>query len=215
MSETGPNPWLDPGEPDDPNLEVVRPPAVISTGPTAPHPGLGTQLAGHASSAPGAMPGPIQTPPRIWVVGVHGGSGESTIAELSPHFRQAHHRWPQPAGATSVCILVARTNASGLYNARAAAKDWGAGVEPHILLLGLVLIADAPGRIPKELAREITRSSGGVPRVWQLPWIEDWRYHAPGYTALDTTDLPRSVTKMLADLAELTSLDVSKEYPPL
>jgi hypothetical protein len=149
----------------------------------------------------------------IWVVGVHGGAGESTISELSPHFREAHHQCPAPGGLMAQCILVARTNAAGLYNARAAAKQWGASVVPHILLLGLALIPDAPGRIPKELGREITRSSGGVPRVWHLPWIEDWRYHAPGYTQLDTTDLPRSVEKMLADLDQLTLLDVSKENP--
>jgi hypothetical protein len=147
------------------------------------------------------------------VVGVHGGAGESTLAELSPHFREAHHRWPPPEQGPSLCILVARTNGAGLYSARAAAKDWGAGIEPHIILLGLVLIPDAPGRLPKELSREVTRSSGGVPRVWQLPWVEDWRYHAPNYTKLDRTDLPRAVKNLLVDLDELTLLDVSKENP--
>lgn len=215
MSETGPNPWLDQGAEGGPTLEVVRPRPVRPTGPTAPHPGLGNQLAGHAATAPSAeLAAPSPAQPRIWVIGVHGGAGESTIAELHPDFREAHHRWPAPAAPSPRCILVARTNAAGLYNARAAAKDWGAGTEPHILLLGLVLIPDAPGRIPKDLAREITRSSGGVPRVWQLPWIEDWRHHAPGYTQLDLTDLPRPVKKLLTDLDELTSLDATKEHHP-
>jgi hypothetical protein len=147
------------------------------------------------------------------VVGVHGGAGESTIAALSPHLQETHHRWPPQQGRSELCILVARTNAAGLHNARAAAMDWAAQAEPHVVLLGLALVPDAPGKLPKVLAREVTRTSGGVPRVWQLPWVESWRYHAPGYTQLDTSDLPRPVKKMLADLAELTLLDVSKENP--
>jgi hypothetical protein len=163
---------------------------------------------------------PAQTPassaPGVWIVGVHGGAGESTITELSPHFREAHHRWPQPPPYGSVlCLMVARTNAAGLHNARAAAREWAAGAQPHVVLLGLILIPDAPGRVPKELARQITLTSGGVPRVWQLPWIEDWRLHAPGYTLLDTADLPRAVKKLLVDLDELTSLNISKENPSL
>lgn len=215
MSEPGQNPWLDPGESIDPQPEVKRSP-MAPTGPTRPHSGLHAQLSGQAGSAPTHVPTVPPTGPQpIWIVGVHGGSGESTLAELSPHFQAAHHSWPVPNGRTAQCVLVARTNGVGLHNARAAARDWSGGFEPHVLLLGLVLIADAPGRIPKELAREITRTGGGVPRVWQLPWIEDWRYHVPRHTKLDTTDLPRPVRNMLADIGALTSLDVSKENTPI
>jgi hypothetical protein len=166
-----------------------------------------------AGSAPTHTRAPLAPGQGIWVVGVHGGAGESTIAALSPHLQETHHRWPAQQGRSELCILVARTNAAGLHNARAAAMDWAAQTEPHVVLLGLVLVPDAPGKLPKELAREVTRTSGGVPRVWQLPWVESWRYHAPNYTQLDTSDLPRPVKKMLADLAELTLLDVSKENP--
>jgi hypothetical protein len=208
MSDPGLNPWLTPGEYDDPQPEVTRPP-VVSTGPTRPHPGLHTQLSGGADSAPSRTQ---VEQPRIWFVGVHGGAGESTLAELRPDFGAAGHDWPRPNPTLPWCVLVARTNAAGLYNARAAAKDWAADLVPAILL-GLVLIPDAPGKLPKQMAQEITRTSGGVPRVWQLPWIEDWRYHAPGYTPLDITDLPRAVKRMLVDLDELTMAAASKENP--
>src|SRR5688500_9964162 len=85
MSEPGPNPWLDPGQVDAPQTAVTRPP-VVSTGPTQPHPGLHTQLTGHPAPAPTATPAhtpaPANQQPRLWIVGVHGGAGESTIAAL-------------------------------------------------------------------------------------------------------------------------------------
>ncbi|WP_406054500.1 DUF6668 family protein [Kribbella sp. NBC_00889] len=190
---------------------------MVSTGPAQPHPGLQAQLSGLAVSASSpAQAHPEPSAPGVWIVGVHGGAGESTISELSALFREAHHRWPQPPPYGSVlCLMAARTNAAGLHNARAAAREWAAGAQPHVVLLGLVLIPDAPGRLPRELARQVTLTSGGVPRVWQLPWVDAWRLHAPGYTALDTTDLPRPVKKLLVDLDELTSLNISKENPSL
>ncbi|MFG1913071.1 DUF6668 family protein [Kribbella sp. NPDC048928] len=218
MSEPGANPWVDPGSEEyvGPQSDAGRSP-VVATGPTQPHPGLRSQLGGMTGQVPAMAPsGPRGPGQGIWVVGVHGGAGESTIVALSPHLQQADHRWPPRRGRSEWCVLVARTNAAGLHNARAAAIDYAAGHEPHVMLLGLVLIPDAPGKLPKDLAREVTRTGGGVPRVWELPWVEAWRYHAAGYTQLDATDLPRPVKKMLADLAELTMLDVvdgSKENP--
>lgn len=217
MSEPGANPWVEPasGEYVGPQPEIVRPP-VVSTGPTQPHPGLRTQLGGISGQTSALSAAPLGPGQGIWVVGVHGGAGESTVAALSPHLQEAQHRWPPQRGRSEWCVLVARTNGAGLHNARAAAIDWASQHEPHVMLLGLVLIPDAPGKLPKELAREVTRTGGGVPRVWELPWVESWRYHASGYTQLDISDLPRPVKKMLADLAELTMLDIldgSKENP--
>jgi hypothetical protein len=42
-------------------------------------------------------------------------------------------------------------------------------------VLGLVLIADAPGRLPRVLDDFADIVGGGVPRVWDIPWIEEWR----------------------------------------
>ncbi|GAA3612891.1 hypothetical protein GCM10022266_27170 [Agrococcus terreus] len=37
-------------------------------------------------------------------------------------------------------------------------------------VLGLVLIADAPGKLPKPLKELVHVVSGGAPRTWHLPW---------------------------------------------
>ena len=90
----------------------------------------------------------------VWWVGAHGGAGESTLEELFLGSRAADHRWPltgENLPAARV-VLVARTHAHGLSAAQSAIREWAAG-EARVLLLGLVLIADAPGRLPHALRR--------------------------------------------------------------
>ena len=71
-------------------------------------------------------------------------------------------------------VLVARTDARGLAAVQAAMHDRadrGLAVD----VLGLVLMADAPARLPKGLRDLIRVVSGGVPSVWCLPFVEAWR----------------------------------------
>ena len=137
-------------------------------------------------------------PAALWLLGAHGGAGESTLAELVPGWRAAHHGWPQVRSAIAAprVVLLARTGVPGLLAARAAATQWAAGSTPPIELLGLVLVADAPGRLPRPI-RDLARLvSGGVPRTWQLPWVEAWRLGAP--VALETAPpTVRSVVRAL------------------
>ncbi|GAA1707606.1 hypothetical protein GCM10009745_64350 [Kribbella yunnanensis] len=112
----------------------------------------------------------------LWWVGAHGGAGESTMAQLLPGTRAANHRWPiPPPPVPTPVILVARTNGSGLRAAQRAATEWASGVVQGVAVLGLVLIADASGRLPRVLDDFADIVGGGVPRVWELPWIEEWR----------------------------------------
>jgi hypothetical protein len=112
----------------------------------------------------------------LWWVGVHGGSGESTMAQLLPGTRAANHRWPiPPPPVPTPVILVARTSGSGLRAAQRAATEWASGVVQGVAVLGLVLIADASGRLPRVLDDFADIVGGGVPRVWDIPWIEEWR----------------------------------------
>ena len=46
-------------------------------------------------------------------------------------------------------------------------------------LLGLVLIADAPGRLPKELRPLVGLVASATPRIWELPWQPQWRLGQP------------------------------------
>jgi hypothetical protein len=100
-------------------------------------------------------------------------------------------------------LLVARTHASGLCAAQAAARQWAAGALPNVRLLGLVAIADAPGKLPKPLKDLLRLISGGVPRLWELPWSEALRLGDPPGQAR----LPSAYARLAQDLDKVISED--------
>ena len=134
-----------------------------------------------------------------WWVGAHGGAGESTLSRLTFGTVAADHSWPIPAqpGLQNRVVLVARTNYNGLAAAQRAAREWASGaLGEEIRLEGLVLIADQPGKLPKELRDLVRIVSGGAPRTWSLPWVPAWRT-AP----LDPTyPVPAEFTRLFSDL---------------
>jgi hypothetical protein len=101
-------------------------------------------------------------------------------------------------------VLVARTHAHGLTAARSAVREWAAGDAP-VLLLGLALIADAPGRLPHELRQLADLVAGGVAAVWWLPWIEAWRVGEPPASH----NAPKVVGRLLQDLRAMTETAAS------
>lgn len=168
----------------EPGVEVLR-------GSPAPQPGL-------TAPAQGDRLGTVEVSTRgPWWVGVHGGAGESTMADLLGGDASGH-RWPLMADSAQrpLVVLVARQNARGLDAAARAARDWAAGSWPGVDLLGLVIIAAAPGKVPKHLRSRTRIVAGGVPRTWMVPWIES--LHLTG----EATDLPRSCSSVLTDLSE-------------
>ncbi len=135
--------------------------------------------------------------PRVWVIGVHGGAGESTLARLLTGATATGHRWP--TSTTTPVLLVARSSMTGLTAARRAATQWASGAAGNLSLLGLVVIADAPGRLPRPLAQFADLVGGGVPRMWRWPWIDQLRldphlhrsapsWPKPALALLDTID---------------------------
>lgn len=104
---------------------------------------------------------------------------------------------PSVRGTHSRVALVARTNWVGLTAAQRAATEWASGsLGDGIELAGLVLIADAPGRLPKPLRELQDLIAGGVPQLWSLPWVESWRLGP-----IDPTTAPaRPFRELLADL---------------
>ena len=142
----------------------------------------------------------------VWWLGAHGGAGESTLEELFSGSRAADHSWPLAAAneAPARVVLTARTHAGGLRAAQSAIREWAAG-DVGVLLLGLVLIADAPGRLPRGLRQLADLIAGGVPAVWSLPWIEAWRVgETPG--PANATDAAR---RLLEDLQAMTATAAS------
>lgn len=112
-----------------------------------------------------------------WWLGCHGGAGVSTLIATTGCGRDPGRHWPTlPSGSGSKVVLVARTHDTGLRAAQAAARQWASGSLPRqIELLGLVLVADAPGKLPRQL-RDLARLvAGGVPRTWEIEWHEELR----------------------------------------
>ena len=139
-----------------------------------------------------------RTPADLWVLGAHGGAAESSLAALVPQWRAANHGWPRVPGhpLRSRVLLTVRSNVRGLQSAQSAATQWAAGLAPFVELVGLVVVADAPGRMPRPI-RDLTQLvSGGVPRTWHLPWIESWRLGEP--VALESA--PRPARRLVDDL---------------
>lgn len=114
-------------------------------------------------------------PCPVFVVGAHGGAGTSTVARLL-NALDSGCTWPEPPyGVTVNVVLTARTNAAGLLAASRTLAGYCAHRYPEFArLAGLVLVADAPGRLPKELDRRITILASAT-MVYRLPWVRDWR----------------------------------------
>lgn len=146
----------------------------------------------------------------LWWLGAHGGAGESTFAGLLPDWRAAGHFWPRVAtGAPARVVLTARSNAGGLRAAQLAMRQWAAGLVPFVDVVGLVVVADAPGRLPRPLRDQLQVISGGVPRTWLMPWVEQWRLGEPA-TARSS---PREVQRLVADLRALLESGASRTPP--
>ncbi|WP_369186661.1 hypothetical protein [Streptomyces sp. R08] len=98
-------------------------------------------------------------------------------------------------------MLVGRTSADGLRAVSQALGAFEEGNAPQGLdLLGVVLVADAPGRLPLSLLRRI-RVLRSVARVHRVPWIPAWR----------TGGRPKTVPGQLVALAELLGVEVYGE----
>ena len=109
----------------------------------------------------------------LWVTGAHGGSGESRIADLIDGARITDHCWPVlHDGSKPRVLLVCRADMRGLTAARSALTQWASGAAPAVDLLGLAVLADAPGKTPKALRDFAVIVGGGAPRLWTLPWVE-------------------------------------------
>ena len=189
----GSNPWLSrPAEPPSPTAAVTERAPAPPTGPVAPQRGVpvpdrADQLATNDQAQRA----------DLWWLGVHGGAGESSLAALVPEWRGAEHGWPrQPGAGPARVVLTARSNMRGLRAAQSAATHWASGIVPHVEVLGLVIVSDAPGRLPRPLREFAQLVSGGLPRTWTVPWIDSWRLGETPTLA----DSPRAVRRLVDEL---------------
>ncbi|WP_323188865.1 DUF6668 family protein [Brachybacterium halotolerans] len=186
------NPWVTRDSDPEPEPTVVNDLATPASGPTSPQ--AGVTVPSEATLLPTRE---RWSPAALWVLGTHGGAGESSLAALVPEWSPAEHEWPHHVGESPTRVLLtARTSMRGLLAARAAATQWAAGRTPRVDVLGLVLIADAPGRVPRPLRDLAGVVSGGVPRTWSVPWVESWRL---GESPTPQT-APRAVRRLVEEL---------------
>ena len=52
-----------------------------------------------------------------------------------------------------------------------------AGLVGGCTVIGLALVPDAPGKLPKTLRRSADVVASAAPAVWSLPWVPDLRVH--------------------------------------
>jgi hypothetical protein len=193
------NPWLPQSRPprgtnEKPTRLVQIPPD--PTGPAAPQ---GPGVPPPERALPGCPPHAGHRPSGGGL-GVHGGAGVSTLKRAVPGGRDASRAWPAAPESQPV-VLVARSSANGLRAAQNAAQQWASGMVSGVELLGLVVVADAPGKLPKSLRDRVRLVSGGVPRLWEIPWTEPWRLGEP-----PSAHLPKECGPLARDLARLTRL---------
>lgn len=145
------------------------------------------------SSLPLSAVGPD---PSLWVVGAHGGAGATTWAHLLGA-GDAGGAWPRPPHLVDV-LVVARSNRAGLRAAQAAAIQWASGAVEAVDLVGLLLVADAPGRMPKGLRDYARLVKGAFPQVIEMGWVDSWRVQEAW-----KEPTPREAQRVLARVQEL------------
>ncbi|MGC4892301.1 hypothetical protein [Micromonospora sp. DT31] len=108
-------------------------------------------------------------------IGAHGGAGVTTLTRLLGG-TDLGCRWPdREIGEPARVVVVGRTNLDGLRAVSRALNAIREGRHPAgMRLVGVVLIADAPGRLPGPLVGRI-RLLRSVAPVWRVPWVPSFR----------------------------------------
>ncbi|MPY55192.1 DUF6668 family protein [Streptomyces acidicola] len=135
------------------------------------------------------------SPRRFAWVATHGGAGTTTLATVFGG-HDTGRAWPRPEhGEPESILLVARTHATGLEAISYTLDTFRRGdAPPGLDLNAVVLVADAPGRLPRQLAQHVKLISSVID-VYHVPWMPAWRIG----------DLTVPLPRESADLARLTA----------
>jgi hypothetical protein len=147
---------------------------------------------------------PASAAPVLHWTGAHGGAGVSTLEQLIEGTAAAGRAWPLLPRGDAPTVLVARTGYTQLRAMQDAVTDWAGRNVPGVLLVGIVVIDDAP-KVPRELVAEIPVLASGATQVdvplWRLPWVEPWR-RSP-LEAVQLSTAPKEYRRFAADLTDL------------
>ncbi|MEV0639244.1 DUF6668 family protein [Streptomyces sp. NPDC050619] len=161
--------------------DVQQGPEIWIRGPVAvPEPEPGQEPRSPEPEPARATAPASAAPRRFSFLGTHGGAGTSTLASVYGG-HDCGRDWPGPADPPSV-LLVARTHAAGLHAVLRAVEVFRRGEAPPGLDLdAVVLVADAPGRLPRPLAQQVKAIESAID-VYRVPWVTAWRLGDLGRT---------------------------------
>ena len=115
-------------------------------------------------------------PPLFAVLGAHGGAGASTLARWWAHAADTGLAWPASPATTQRVVIVARDCLPGLVAAADRLREWHAGLAPDgVTVVGLVVIAPRPGRVPVAVRRYRSTVAGLAAAVWSVGWMRQGR----------------------------------------
>jgi len=151
-------------------VTALPPPSVLLT--TAPRASQGEARPAADPIEAGVAAPSVAAHNAFWVwVGAHGGAGTTTLAEAVPGGVDLGRAGPWEHGLALPAVVVCRGSARGL----SAARTFAARSPADAALLGLVVVADMPGRRrPKALAEGLYLTSGAYTAVWEMPWVPAW-----------------------------------------
>ncbi|WP_350247531.1 hypothetical protein RBB84_12060 [Rhodococcus sp. D-6] len=137
-------------------------------------------------------PYPVATPgPAVWLLGAHGGSGVSTLAQYWSFADDAKHQWPCGTDReveSPYVVVVCRENIQGLSSAHDLILEHR-NRDLACELLGLVTVANAAGAPPKDVRQLRSIVTGAVQAHWSIGWhrflASAARSSLPTWSALD------------------------------
>lgn len=128
------------------------------------------------------------------LVGAHRAAGVTSLAAAA-RFADSGMPTDQVPPVDAPRVLVARTHQLGLAAARRQLAEHRDSSQP----MRLLLVPDAPGRLPKPLADQVSIIAAASP-VTRVPWVEAWRW-APGTpTETFTKFFPTLAGQLTADM---------------
>ncbi|OAK53858.1 DUF6668 family protein [Rhodococcoides kyotonense] len=128
-------------------------------------------------------------PPVMWLLAAHGRSGAGTLAQIWAPAGDARRGWPAADRHRHV-VVVSRTDRDGLDAAHDLLLQSAAGLTGGCTLLGLALVPDVPGPLPKTLRRRADVVASAAPAVWRVPYVDDLRTHTQAELAIWTPTEP-------------------------
>ncbi|WP_255029323.1 hypothetical protein [Rhodococcus sp. GA1] len=137
-------------------------------------------------------PYPVAVPgPAVWLLGAHGGSGVSTLAQYWSFADDAQHQWPCGTDReveSPYVVVVCRETIQGLSSAHDLILEHR-NRDLACELLGLVTVANAAGAPPKDVRQLRSIVTGAVQAHWSIGWhrflASAARSSLPTWRALD------------------------------